>query len=65
MPMLRGNLYGLVIALLSFAIAIVLTLKQIKENGVRVELIIQPITPPTEPTDPGGGRRQEVTENRN
>jgi hypothetical protein len=63
--MLRGNLYGLVIALLSFVIAVVLTLQQVKQSGVRVELIIQPITPPTEPTDPGGDRRQEVTVNRN
>lgn len=60
--MLRGNLYGLIIALLSFVIAVVLTLQQVKESGVRIELVIQPITPPTEPTDPGGGRRQEVTE---
>lgn len=59
--MLRGNLYGLVIALLSFVIAIVLTVQQVRDSGVRVELIIQPITPPTEPTDPGD-RRQEVTE---
>ena len=55
--MLRGNLYGLIIALLSFVIAVVLTLQQVKESGVRVELIIQPITPPTESTDPGGGLR--------
>ena len=61
--MLRGNLYGLVIALLSFVIAVVLTLQQVQQSGVRVELIIQPITPPKGPTDPGGGRRQEVTEN--
>jgi hypothetical protein len=62
-PMLRGNVYGLVIALLSFAIAVVVTLQQVKQSGVRVELIIQPLPPPTELTDPGGGRRQEVTEN--
>lgn len=61
--MLRGNLYGLIIALLTFVIAVVLTLQQVKESGVRIELVIQPITPPIEPTDPGGDRRQEVTVN--
>jgi hypothetical protein len=64
MPMLRGNLYGLVIALLSFVIAVVLTLQQVQQSGVRVELIIQPITPPMQPADPGGQRGQEVTENK-
>jgi hypothetical protein len=54
----------LVIALLSFVIAVVLTLQQVQQSGVRVELIIQPITPPMQPADPGGQRGQEVTENK-
>jgi hypothetical protein len=41
--MLNGNLYGLVITLLTFVITVVLTMRQVQETGVRFELIIQPV----------------------
>ncbi|MBX2804746.1 MAG: hypothetical protein KTR19_02140 [Hyphomicrobiales bacterium] len=61
--MFRGNLYGLIIVILSFAIAVIATVKQVQQSGVRVELIIQPILPPTQLADPGRDPRQEVTFN--
>ena len=62
--MFRGNLYGLAIALLSFVIAVMLTVRQVKESGVRVEFTIQPVMPEGQLKDPDDGRKQEVTENR-
>ncbi len=40
--MQSGNLYGLIIAILSMAVTIVLTMQHIRESGFRLELIIQP-----------------------
>jgi hypothetical protein len=37
-----GNLYGLIIAILSLAITIVLTMQHIKQNGFHLEIIVQP-----------------------
>jgi hypothetical protein len=40
--MQSGNLYGLIIAILSLAVTIVLTIKNVRENGFRLEIIVQP-----------------------
>ena len=37
-----GNLYGLIIAILSLAVTIVLTMQHIKQNGFHLEIIVQP-----------------------
>ena len=37
-----GNLYGLIIAILSLAVTIVLTMQHLKQNGFRLEIIVQP-----------------------
>jgi hypothetical protein len=59
--MLRGNLYGLIIALLTFVIAIILTMRQVQESGIRVELIIQPINEAAHERQRDDDRRREVT----
>ncbi len=41
--MLNGNVYGLIITVLTFVIAIVLTMRQVERTGVHVELIIRPV----------------------
>lgn len=41
--MLNGNLYGLIITVLTFVIAVVLTMRQVERTGVHVELIIRPV----------------------
>ena len=41
--MLNGNLYGLIITVLTFVVAIVLTMRQVERTGVHVELIIRPV----------------------
>jgi hypothetical protein len=41
--MLNGNLYGLIITILSLVIAIVLTMRHIEQRGIRVEFVIQPV----------------------
>lgn len=58
--MLRGNLYGLIIALLTFVIAIVLAVREVRQGGVRVELIIQPVERPYQPNNPGTRPEREV-----
>jgi hypothetical protein len=40
--MSNGNLTGLIIAMLSLAITVVLTMRHVKENGFRLEIIVQP-----------------------
>ena len=39
--MLNGNFYGLIITLLTLVIAVVLTARQVRETGIRFELVIQ------------------------
>ena len=41
--MFNGNFYGLVITLLTLAIAVVLTLREVQETGIRFEVTIQPV----------------------
>lgn len=61
--MLRGNVYGLVITVLSLVIALVMTLQQVREGGVTIEVTVRSLPPLERPADPGEGRRQEVSEN--
>ena len=39
----NGNLYGLAITVLTFALTVVLAVKQVQETGVRFELVVQPV----------------------
>ena len=41
--MFNGNLYGVIITMLTFVIAVVLTMRQVEQTGVHVELIIRPV----------------------
>ncbi len=41
--MFNGNLYGLIITMLTFVIAVVLTMQQVEQSGVHLELIIRPV----------------------
>ena len=41
--MFNGNLYGVIITMLTFVIAVVLTMKQVEQTGVHVEFIIRPV----------------------
>lgn len=41
--MQNGNLYGLLITVLSLAIALILTMRQIEGRLIRIELVIQPM----------------------
>lgn len=41
--MFNGNLYGLIITMLTFVIAVVLTMRQVEQTGVHVEFIIRPV----------------------
>jgi hypothetical protein len=41
--MFNGNLYGLIITMLTFVIAVVLTMRQVEHTGVRVEFTIRPV----------------------
>ncbi len=45
--MFNGNLYGLIITVLTFVIAIVLTMQQVEHTGVHVELTIRPVSGPS------------------
>ena len=40
--MFNGNLYGLVITMLTFVIAVVMTMRQVEQTGVHIELTIRP-----------------------
>jgi hypothetical protein len=40
----NSNLYGVIITILTFVIAVVLTMRQVEQTGVHVELIIRPVT---------------------
>jgi hypothetical protein len=42
--MFNGNLYGLVITMLTFVIAVILTMRQVEQTGVHFELTIRPVT---------------------
>jgi hypothetical protein len=42
--MFNGNLYGLIITMLTFVITVVLTMRQVEQSGVHVEFIIRPVT---------------------
>jgi hypothetical protein len=48
--MLNGNLYGLIITLLTFVITVILTMRQVQETGVRFEVVIQPVAEYAIPT---------------
>ena len=37
-----GNLYGLIIAMLSLAVTVLLTMQHLKQNGFHLEIIVQP-----------------------
>jgi hypothetical protein len=41
--MFNGNLYGLIITMLTFVITVVLTMRQVEQSGVHVEFIIRPV----------------------
>lgn len=41
--MFNGNLYGLMITMLTFVIAVVLTMRQVEQTGVQVEFTIRPV----------------------
>ena len=41
--MFNGNLYGLIITMLTFVIAAVLTMRQVEQSGVQVEFTIRPV----------------------
>ena len=41
--MFNGNLYGVIITMLTFVIAVVLTMKQVEQTGVHVEFIFRPV----------------------
>ncbi len=55
--MQSGNLYGLIIAILSLAVTIVLTIKNVRESGFHLEIIVQPATTYTPP--PGRSEGQQ------
>jgi hypothetical protein len=42
--MLNGNIYGLIITMLTFVIAVVLTMRQVEQTGVQVVFTIRPVT---------------------
>jgi hypothetical protein len=50
--MQNGNLYGLIIAILSLAVTIVLAMQHIEEGGFHLELIIQPAKEYVAPSRP-------------
>jgi len=58
--MFNGNLYGVIITMLTFVIAVVLTMKQVEQTGVHVEFIIRPVAVETlgkeQPREVGAGR---------
>ncbi len=39
--MFNGNFYGLIITILTMVIAVVLTMRQVQETGIRFELTVQ------------------------
>jgi hypothetical protein len=41
--MLNGNLYGLIITMLTFVITVILTMRQVEQTGVHVEFTISPV----------------------
>ena len=41
--MFDGNLYGLIITMLTFVIAVVLTMRQVEQRGIHFELTIRPV----------------------
>ena len=43
--MFSGNSNGLIITILTFVIAIVLTMRQVERTGIHLELTIQPVGP--------------------
>ena len=45
--MFRGSLYDVVIAVLTFVAALVMTAREVDERGVRFEVTIQPIAKAT------------------
>jgi hypothetical protein len=50
--MLNGSWYGLIITLLTLIIAVVLTVRQVSDTGIRFEVVIQPV-PVITPKDDG------------
>ena len=42
--MFNGNLYGLIITMLTFVIAVVLAMRQVEQSDVHLELIIRPVS---------------------
>lgn len=69
--MFNGNVYGLVITMLTFVIAIMLTLRQIEQTGVYVELTIRPINeytvainPENKPGPAAGTDERQTTQER-
>ena len=63
--MFNGNLYGVIITMLTFVIAVVLTMKQVEQTGVHVEFIIRPVAVETlgkeQPREVGPARRRYRT----
>lgn len=55
--MLNGNWYGLVITLLTLVIAVILTVRHVSDNGIRFEVVIQPV-PMERPND---DRKRQIT----
>lgn len=53
--MFNGNLYGVIITMLTFVIAVVLTMQQVKQTGIHVELTIRPVA---------GARLNDIPEHR-
>jgi len=41
--MLNGNWYGLIITLLTLLIAVILTIRNVGDTGIRFEVVIQPV----------------------
>lgn len=59
--MFNGNLYGLIITMLTFVIAVVLTMRQVEQTGVRVEFTIRPVAAAKLDDIPEYKVRDEVT----
>ena len=57
-----GNVYGLIITALSLAVTVIMAMRQIDGNGIRVEFVIQPgYSVPSQPAklQPKSGLEQD------
>ena len=40
---MNSNFYGLIMTLLTLVITVILTMREVHENGIRFEVVIQPV----------------------